>query len=439
MIRSYDTLDKVEIEKLELGMMRNLLCHARDTTTFYRNTFAALRFQPEHIQSLDEIAVLPLLDKATILRHPDDFRSSAFDEHAMRVVQTGGSTGEPFRILAGRDNPRIQNIFNWAQWQRLGIDPGQAVVAMTGMAHPGTPKRTCINARPNDRQLWVHRPAMDDSPPWREIITQIRDFKPVLLRGFPSIVSELAQAMLDLGELPFDNLRGVSCSSEDLLSAQRMVIERAFGVRCFDFYGQSEGCVLAMECELSETYHLYPGYAFVEIVDDAGNSTHTPGKVGEVVGSSLLNYAMPLIRYRTGDLASWDSGECPCGRQHKRLASLAGRKRSRLAFPDGSTVYFGSDIYDALWYSPEPFRHIQFEQSSSDVLLIRVVPFADTDRTCLEEFIVASMKQSLGDALTYRVEFVSKVERTPRGKYLLFQQKYLRQRDELQNETEFAH
>lgn len=178
------------------------------------------------------------------------------------------------------------------------------------MAHQDSPGRTWVNLRPKDNLLWVHRPALDDSPPWKEIIARIRDFQPVLLRSFPSIVAELAQAMLDLDEPPMDSLRGVSCSSEDLLPTQRAVIERAFGVRCFGFYGQSEGCVLAMECAASATYHLYPGYAFVEIVDEAGRPIHAPGEVGEVVGISLLNYAMPLIRYRTGDLAARDAGGC---------------------------------------------------------------------------------------------------------------------------------
>lgn len=420
------------MEQLELGMLRDLLCHARDTTSFYRDTFAALHFQPENLQHFDEIAVLPLLDKATISRHPEHFRSSAFDERAVRVVQTGGSTGEPFRILAARDNPRIQNAFNWAQWQRLGVTPGQAVVAITGMAHQDSPKHTWMNLRPKDNLLWVHRPALDDSPPWKEIIAQIRDFQPVLLRGFPSIVAELAQAILDLGEIPLGSLRGVSCSSEDLLPTQRVLIERVFGVRCFGFYGQSEGCVLAMECAASATYHLYPGYAFVEIVDEEGKPIHTPGKVGEVVGTSLLNYAMPLIRYRTGDLAAWDAGECPCGRQHKRLARLAGRKRNLLALPGGRTVYFGSDIYDAVWYSPEPFRQIQFEQSSVHELLIRVVPFAGTNRTTIKEYIEDSMRRSLGEEMSYHVEFVSAVERMARGKYLLFLQKYLNQSEAME-------
>lgn len=125
-IGANDALGGVEVEQLELSMLRDLLCHARDTTSFYRDTFAALQFRPEDLQHFDEIAVLPLLDKAAILRHPEHFRSSAFDERAVRVVQTGGSTGEPFRILTARDNPRIQNVFNWAQWQRLGISLGQA-------------------------------------------------------------------------------------------------------------------------------------------------------------------------------------------------------------------------------------------------------------------------------------------------------------------------
>lgn len=115
---------------------------------------------------------------------------------------------------------------------------------------------------------------MDTALPWKEILDQIRDFEPVMIRGFPSIVAELAQVMIDI-----------------------------------------------------------------------------------------------------------------CGRQHRRQARVAGCKRSRVALPDGRTVYFGSDTYDDLWYECDMFKQIQFEQACIDVLNIRVVPFPETNRPRLKSFI----------------------------------------------------
>lgn len=424
-VLAFDRLSRVEIDRLERDMLRDILRHARDTVPFYEKTFAQVGFNPETLTETRRIEVLPLLDKAMILRHPEKFRSVFIEEGLLRIVQTGGSTGEPFRILTTRDDPHIQSTFNWAQWHRLGISPGNPVVAVTGMAHESSPAHTFVNHRPKDALLWIHRPSLDATPPWREILNAIRAHQPVLVRGFPSILAEIAQVMLDMSEPPFGSVQGISLSSEDILPSQREVIERAFGVRCFGFYGQSEHCVLAMECEASRAYHIYPGYAYVEIVDEHGRPITVPGKIGEVVGTSLLNYAMPLIRYRTGDLAAWDSGYCRCGRQHRRLSRLVGRKRSRIALPDGRAVYFGSDVYDELWYSPEMFKQIQFVQSRADVLNIKVVPFPDTDKGRLKHFIEGSMRRNLCDRLIYDIEFVSSVERTSRGKYLLFLQKYL--------------
>jgi phenylacetate-CoA ligase len=424
-VLAYDRMASTEIESLELHMLRDLLCHARDTVPFYAETFANTGFDPAQFGQAEQLQALPLLDKAIILQSPSRFRSTAFDDSALRVVQTGGSTGEPFRILTVRDDPRIQGAFNWALWHRLGIRPGDPTVALSGMAHKSSPVHTFVEHRVKDAMLRVHRPSLDAMPPWQDLIASIRSFQPVMIRGFPSIVAEMALAMIDLGEPVIPSVRGVSLSSEDILPCQREVIERAFGVRCFGFYGQSEHCVLAMECESPDAYHIYPGYAHIEIVDDEGRPITTPGRRGEVVGTSLLNYAMPLIRYRTGDLAEWDSGECPCGRQHKRLAKLAGRKRSRVALPDGRAVYFGSDVYDEIWNAPEMFRQIQFEQSCADELNIRVVPFADTNRPRLQQFIEDCLRRTLCDRLVYRTEFVSSVERTSSGKYLLFLQKHL--------------
>lgn len=422
---AYDKMPRSEIDRLEVQLLRNLLSHARDTVPFYAAAFDRARFHPLDFERMDQLHVLPLLDKGIILRSPEQFRSTAFGDSAIRVVQTGGSTGEPFRVLTEREDPAIQCAFNWAQWHRLGIRPGDPTVALSGMAHKDSPNATFVEHRAKDVMLRVHRPSMDASPPWQEIIKQIREFRPVMIRGFPSIVVELAQAMTELGEKALPSVLGVSLSSEDILPGQRQIIERAFGVHCFGFYGQSEHCVLAMECGRPDVYHIYPGYAHIEIVDEDGTPITTPGQRGEVIGTSLLNYAMPLIRYRTGDLAEWGAGECSCGRHHRMLTRLAGRKRCRVAFPDGRTVHFGSDIYDELWYAPEKFRQIQFEQTRLDELNIRVVPFLETNQLRLRAYIESCLRIKLGDQLKYRIEFVPAVERTSSGKYLLFLQKYL--------------
>lgn len=424
-VLAYDSMSAAEIDELELGLLRRLLCHARDSVPFYAAAFASAGIDPARMSRIDDIRKLPLMDKASILRSPQQFRSSLYGDGASRVVQTGGSTGEPFRVFTERDDPSVQNAYNWAQWRRLGVKPGEASVSLVGMAHKSSPDRTFVEHRVKDAMLRVHRPSRDPEPPWMDILARIRQHAPALIRGFPSVVAEMAEAMIELGVPPLGSLRGVSLSSEDILPNQRAVIERAFAVPCLGFYGQSEHCVLAMQCEASQAYHVYPGYAYVEILDDDGQPITEPGRMGEVVGTSLLNYAMPLIRYRTGDLAEWDAGECPCGRQHRRLARLAGRKRNRVALPGGKTVYFGSDVYDALWYAPEMFRQIQFEQSCADELNVRVVPFPGTDRARLKLFIEGNLRQNLCEDLIYRTEFVPAVERTASGKYLLFLQKYL--------------
>lgn len=424
-VLAYDSMSAAEIDELELSMLRRLLCHARDSVPFHAAAFTSTGIEPAHMRRLDDIRKLPLMDKSSILRRPQQFRSFLFDDAASRVVQTGGSTGEPFRVITERDDPSVQNAYNWAQWRRLGVKPGGASVSLVGMGHTSSPERTYVAHRVKDAMLWVHRPSRDAAPPWADILARIRQHEPVLVRGFPSIVAEMAEAMIEQGVPPFPSLRGVSLSSEDILPNQRAVIERAFAVPCLGFYGQTEHCVLAMQCEASEAYHVYPGYAYVEILDDDGQPITEPGRMGEVVGTSLLNYAMPLIRYRTGDLAEWDFGGCPCGRQHRRLARLAGRKRSRVALPGGDTVYFGGDVYDELWYAPEMFRQIQFEQTCAEELTVRIVPFPGTDRVRLKSFIEDSLRRNLCEELIYRTEFVPSVERTARGKYLLFLQKYL--------------
>jgi phenylacetate-CoA ligase len=104
-----------------------------------------------------------------------------------------------------------------------------------------------------------------------------------------------------------------------------------------DHYGQNEGVAMAMEC-LHGKMHIIPEAGIWEILREDG-SVCAPGETGEIVGTSLINDAMPLIRYRTGDYAAWAKDQsCSCGNQQPIISSLEGRVDDYLIAVDGRKI-----------------------------------------------------------------------------------------------------
>ncbi len=116
----------------------------------------------------------------------------------------------------------------------------------------------------------------------------------------------------------------------------RKELEESFGTKVFDLYGQAERVVAATECEQHAGLHINPEYGIFEILKDGMDAA--PGTMGEVIGTGLNNFVMPLIRYRTGDLATLATHPCACGREMPLLAGIQGRKGDVIRTPDGRIV-----------------------------------------------------------------------------------------------------
>src|SRR5262249_39797356 len=125
----------------------------------------------------------------------------------------------------------------------------------------------------------------------------------------------------------------VLTSSEKLSPEMRMTIEKAFKAPVYDGYSGVEACCLASECE-HHRLHVSPAVGIVELLNADGSPSKV-GETGEIVATGLLNFAQPLIRYRTGDLATWSDETCPCGRQMPILKEIFGRQEDVVVLRDG--------------------------------------------------------------------------------------------------------
>ena len=189
----------------------------------------------------------------------------------------------------------------------------------------------------------------------------------------------------------------------------RKSIETFFQCKCIDQYGQSEGVCIAQECSHGQM-HVIPAAGIIEIVREDG-SPCAPGEVGEVVATSLLNDAMPLIRYRMGDYAAWGVNQsCSCGNPHPIITNLEGRLDDYLLTSDGRKI---GRLSTAVKRSPTIHSsQIVQDQLGHAYLLVRPgVGYQSSHAVAVKDDILERIGK-------FKIEIieVAEIPKTPRGK-----------------------
>lgn len=162
----------------------------------------------------------------------------------------------------------------------------------------------------------------------------------------PSYAVELYKAAEKLGvdvkaEIP---IREIWLTGEGCSNAFRKRIEKRWGASARYYYGSLECGVIGIECKAKSGYHITPSHVYLEIINPETGQVLEDGEIGELVVTTLLREGMPLIRYRTEDLAYFDSDECECGSTLKKLF-LRGRASDQIVIDNNGYSPFYIEEY----------------------------------------------------------------------------------------------
>jgi phenylacetate-CoA ligase len=199
----------------------------------------------------------------------------------------------------------------------------------------------------------------------------------------------LAQRSLELG-VSLPRLKQARTYGETLQPDAREIVRAAWGVEIVDSYSSEELGYIALQCPRLAGYHVQSESLIVEVLDDAGRPC-APGETGLVVVSSLHNFAMPLLRYASGDYAE-AGAPCACGRGLPVLNRIVGRQRNMLRRPDGMRHWPSFPI--SAWADAAPVLQIQLVQDAIDHIEVRVVmprDFAGDERLRLEQALIKTL------------------------------------------------
>ena len=197
----------------------------------------------------------------------------------------------------------------------------------------------------------------------------LRDFRPAAICGTPSFVLHIAESLAAEGGDPRAlGLRYGMFGAEPWTEGVRAALEKTLGCRAYDVYGLSEiiGPGVAGECEAQAGLHVQDDHFLPEIIDPATGAALPPGREGELVLTTLTKRALPLLRYRTGDVTTLLAEPCPCGRTSVRMARVKGRSDDMLVIR-GVNLY-PSEVECTLLEVAELVPHYQLVVDRSSTL-----------------------------------------------------------------------
>ncbi|MFZ0611021.1 MAG: DVU_1553 family AMP-dependent CoA ligase [Desulfobacterales bacterium] len=339
-------LTRAALGQYQLDRLRHSLAQAARSSPFYRRLFSGA----SGLDAVDfkAFAALPFTTAADLARDPLAFLCVSQSEVA-RVVTlcSSGTSGQPKRVFFdAADLERTVDFFHHGM--STFVRAGQRVLILLPGRAPGSVGDLLVEGLARlGATGFVHGPLRDPAAAIDEILARRADS----LVGIPVQVLTLVRHV-EGARIPRGTIRSVLLSTDYVPAALAEEIERTWGCRVYQHYGMTEmGYGGGVECDARDGYHLRETDLLVEIIDPATGQILPDGVSGEVVVTTLIRRAMPLIRYRTGDAARFLTGDCTCGSALRRLGKIAGRLADGVALDPAIRLRM-ADLDEAIFAVP---------------------------------------------------------------------------------------
>lgn len=320
-------------------LLRRHLKHAAGNSPWYRKAWKGLGPVPARGAASDWLLNLPTTGKDDLALHAGEFLAVPSDR-IVDVCLTSGTTGEPVAMLQTRSDLARLAYNEEISFSAAGLTSRDTVLIcaaidrcfMAGLAY--FLGLTSLGAR-------AIRGGSASATMLAGMVSRLR---PTALVGVPSLMNAVAATLVEGGSDPRDlGVTRLICIGEPVrredltLSPLGERLREAWGAEVLSTYASTEMAHSFADCAVGNGGHLHPDLAFVEILDEGGNRLGA-GLPGEVTVTPLQVEGMPLVRFRTGDVAALHDDPCPCGRSSPRLGPVIGRKAQMLKVR-GTTLY----------------------------------------------------------------------------------------------------
>lgn len=391
-----ENLSLDEVQAHQFRELQAILIHSCQNIPFYKKLFNDSNFNPYEIKYCDDIDVLPFLTKEIIRENFNNLISSQKIPGGHYIATTGGTTGEPLKVLLDYDCVFKENAFVNHFRKKIGYKKNDLLATFRGIEF-------------GDR-LWEFNPMQNEIifSPFKisqktllTYLSKINSIKPSFLNGYLSALYYFAK-LLSENNLKLDNqIKGIFLISENIDLNQRLFLEEFFQAKTLPFYGHSERCIIAEEIKPNE-YKFDPYYGYTEFIQNEDDSL-------TIVGTGFLNKTMPLIRYKTDDICH------PVG----HLFSIDGRWKSNEGLYGMNGEFFthaAFNFHSEIFKNVTNYQFVQHDKGKADLLIVVNQAFNFSEIELMKKEID---KKTRG-VMEFDIRIVENLILSERGKFKMF-------------------
>ena len=407
----------------QFTQLASLVQHALNTVPYYRKhrqawgIDARWKLTPESFA-----AILPILTRPEVQEGGAEFHSTKTPKAHGNIGDTftSGSTGRPLKTLKTGLSEMVWQAVTLREnlWHR-DVRKKLAIIKIIEGSHGDYPNGAEYENWGNfaSRVFETGSSCMlHVSTKTHEQVEWLQRMAPDYILTLPANAQALAQYCLTNG-IKFPFLRQIATFSDLLRPEARTACREAWGVPVADMYSSAEIGYVALRCPESENYHIQSESVYIEILNEEGRVC-APGEVGRVIATPLHNFAMPLLRYHSGDLA--EVGECACGRGLPVIRRIMGRTRSTITLPNGEQLY---PSFQDLLVDFAMVQQFQIRRQERDAIEVRLVV---TRQLTAQD--VAAFEREMRTRFNYPfrvdISYHDELARSPSGKFHDFRDVY---------------
>ncbi len=399
-----------ELKKAQWQKLKNILSFAKENVPYYKDKLS--RVDVDSLTTFEEFAaVVPILTKEDVRKNIDNLISSKYEKSNLAHAKTGGSTGVSLDLYMDKYCQELRN----AAAMRSDIWSGWNIGEERGALWGNIPKNPSLKSR--IRNFFLTRTVSLDTMNMNE--KTMRAFAETLHKQNIKNLFGHAHSIYLFAEFCKKNginlnMKSIIATSMMLLDNEREVIEEVFKCKVQNRYGCEEVSLIASECEKHNGLHLNIDHLYIEFLKN-DTAPAKPGEIGAIVVTDLINYGMPLIRYKVGDYGVPSERKCDCGRGLPLMERIVGRVADFLKRRDGSEVA-GISMIERTLTKIKGIEQLQIIQKKIAEFELNVVQ--DSSYTADSEImLVKEIKDVFGGDISVKINYVTKIRQDRNGKY----------------------
>lgn len=379
--------------------LQEMIIYSYNSVPYYKKLFDEYGINPKQIKTLDDLNIIPILTKADIKANFNDLISTEFDKKKMIKASTSGTTGSGLNFYTTEETLHEQWATFWRARYNIGLEYGTKGATFGG--------RNVVPIEQKKPPFWrYNKPGNQiyfsvyhiNEENFYTYIKELEDKKIEWIHTYPSAISLIAKYMIDNRIKIKSKIKYITTGSENLMDSQKELIIEAFGVTPYQHYGQAENVAIFSE-DKNHNMYVDEDFSAVEFILDKEL------QVNKVVGTSLTNKAMPLIRYEIGDVA--DFSETKDGR---KIVSIDGRKDDYIILRDGTKIGRLAHILNGVSNITE--SQIVQKKEGITIKVVKGIYYSEKD----ENKLISNLQKRIGYSEDINIEYVDEIAKTKNGK-----------------------